>query len=160
MLALATEGDQLFVGTPSGLGAVRQGKVLWRAVSGDGRLPHPWITALSLHQKALFIGTYGGGVARRTPHATQPGAPGLFEPFPETQGFKINTGCLLSASGRLFLGTDGQGLWELDRDGSRFTRLELPLPSPRITALLAEGEWLYLGTDQGLTRISIRSLAH
>ena len=158
VLALADAGDQLFVGTPSGLGAVRAGQVLWRAVAGDGRLPHPWITALSLFQKDLFIGTYGGGVTRRSPLPEQLGAPGTFEAFPETQGFKINTGCLLSASGQLFLGSDGQGLWVLRRDGSRFERLAVPLPSPRITALFAEGDWLYIGTDEGLLRLPIRSL--
>jgi len=158
VLALADAGDQLFVGTPSGLGAVRGGQVLWRAVAGDGRLPHPWITALSLYQKGLFIGTYGGGVTRRSPLPEQPGAPGNFEAFPETQGFKINTGCLLSASGRLFLGSDGQGLWVLSGDGSRFEHCAAPLPSLRITALYAEGDWLYIGTDEGLTRLPISSL--
>lgn len=157
-LALAAQGDDLFVGTPSGLGAIRNAKVLWRATTGDGRLPHPWITALALHQKALFVGTYGGGVTRRTALPEQPNAAGAFNPFPETQGFKINTGCLVEAGGRLFLGTEGHGLFVLSPDGSAFRHLELPLPSPRITALLGEGGWLYIGTDEGLTRFFLTTL--
>ena len=155
-LALATKGEDLFVGTPSGLGAVRNAKVTWRAETGDGRLPNPWITALTLHRNELYVGTYGGGVTRRTTLPQQEGAMGVFSAFPETQGLKVNTGCLVEAGGRLFLGTEGKGLHVLSSDGSRFIHLDLPLPSPRVTALFGEGDWLYIGTDEGLTRLSLR----
>ncbi|MDR3672011.1 MAG: hypothetical protein P4L36_14280 [Holophaga sp.] len=150
-LALAG-GDPLFVGTPSGLGAVSGSKVAWRVTAGEGRLPHPWVTALALRADALYIGTYGGGVARRTA-----GGPpqGRFQPFPETDGFKVNPGCLVEAGGRLFLGTDGQGLFRLSQDGSRFEPLRLALPSPRITAILPGADALYVGTDEGLARLRL-----
>ena len=150
-LALAG-GDPLFVGTPSGLGAVVGSKVAWRVTAGEGRLPHPWVTALALHGDALYIGTYGGGVVRRT--AFEP-PKGRFEPFAETDGFKVNTGCLVEAGGRLFLGTDGQGLFRLSRDGSRFEQLRLALPSPRVTAILPGPGALYVGTDEGLARLGL-----
>ena len=150
-LALAG-GDPLYVGTPSGLGAVAGSKVAWRVTAGEGLLPHPWVTALALHGDALYIGTYGGGVARRTAAGTPRGR---FEPFPETDGLKVNTGCLVEAGGRLFLGTDGQGLFRLARDGSRFEPLRLALPSPRVTAILAGPGALYLGTDEGLARLGL-----
>jgi ligand-binding sensor domain-containing protein len=157
-LALATKGEDLFVGTPSGLGAVRNAKVSWRVETGDGRLPHPWITALAFHRNELFVGTYGGGVTRRTTLTQQESAMGVFNAFPETQGLKVNTGCLVIAGGRLFLGTEGKGLHVLNSDGSRFIHLDLPLPSPRVTALFGEGDWLYVGTDEGLTRLSLSTL--
>jgi hypothetical protein len=153
-LALAS-GDALFVGTPSGLGAVAGNRVLWRVTAGEGRLPHPWITALALHKGDLFIGTYGGGVARRTAPADQPRALGTFAAFPETASLKVNTGCLAEAAGRLYLGTDGGGLWRLSADGSRFDRVQAQLPSPRVTALLEGPNALYVGTDEGLARIPL-----
>jgi hypothetical protein len=151
-LALAG-GEPLFVGTPSGLGAVSGSKVAWRVTAGEGRLPHPWVTALALRADALYIGTYGGGVARRM--AADGNPKGRFEAFPETEGLKVNTGCLVEAGGRLFLGTDGQGLFRLSRDGSRFEPLRLALPSPRVTAILPAADALYVGTDEGLARLRL-----
>jgi len=153
-LALAM-GEQLFVGTPTGLGAISGSKVAWRVTAGEGKLPHPWITALQLRGDALFIGTYGGGVARRTPSKAAPNGPGQFDAFPETEGLKVNTGCLVEAEGRLYLGTDGRGLYRLSPDGARFLPLRLPLPSPRITAILPGKGCLYIGTDEGLARLNL-----
>jgi ligand-binding sensor domain-containing protein len=153
-LALA-EGAALFVGTPTGLGAIAQHRVAWRVTAGEGRLPHPWITALALHGGALFVGTYGGGVTVRTVPVAQPLAVGSFSPFPETAPFKVNTGCLVEAGGRLYLGTDGHGLWRLAQDGSRFQRIRAQLPSPRVTAILEGPNALYVGTDEGLARIAL-----
>jgi hypothetical protein len=147
-LALAS-GDALFVGTPSGLGAVRGRRVAWRATSSDGALPHPWVTALHVVGDVLYVGTYGGGVVRRT-------RAGRYEPFVETEGLKINAGCLAEVGGRLYAGTDGRGLWRLSEDGTRFEALRgVSLPSPRITALLADEGVLYVGTDEGLARLPV-----
>lgn len=156
-LALAS-GDQLFVGTPSGLGAIGGSRVLWRVAAGEGRLPHPWITALASRDEGLYVGTYGGGVALR--QQPRPGDPsvGRWEAFPETQGFKVNTGCLVACGGRLYLGTDGRGLYRLSADGRRFEPLSLPLPSPRVTALLATPGALYVGTEEGLAKVPFSAL--
>jgi hypothetical protein len=153
-LALAA-GAELFVGTPTGLGAIAGNRVLWRVTAGEGKLPHPWITALHLRGEDLFIGTYGGGVARRTISKTSPDGPGQFDPFPETEGFKVNTGCLVEAGGRLYLGTDGRGLFRLSVDGQRFLPVHVPLPSPRVTAILPGQDVLYVGTDEGLARLNL-----
>ncbi len=146
-LALAS-GRSLFVGTPSGLGAVEGRRVAWRVTAGEGKLPHPWVSALALSGDELYVGTYGGGVVRRT-------VDGRYEPFVETEGLKITGGCLMEADGRLYAGTDGGGLYRLAEDKGRFVRLDLPLPSPRITALLAAPGALYIGTDEGLARLPL-----
>ncbi|MDP2875591.1 MAG: hypothetical protein Q8O00_05350, partial [Holophaga sp.] len=151
-------GETLFVGTPSGLGAIAGSKVAWRTTAGDGKLPHPWITALALFKDSLFVGTYGGGVTRRSKPQAQESPVGIFDPFLETQGFKVNTGCLVEAAGRLFLGTDGMGLYRLNTEGNRFVPLKVPLPSPRVTALLQDRDWLYVGTDEGLARLPLSIL--
>ena len=53
------EQDALFVGTPSGLGALGGRRVLWRVTGGEGKLPHPWVTALLPQQDGLLVGTWG-----------------------------------------------------------------------------------------------------
>jgi hypothetical protein len=110
------------------------------------------VTALALREDGLYIGTYGGGVTRRVAGA---GPKGQFEAFPETEGLKVNAGCLVEAGGRLYLGTDGQGLFRLSRDGARFEPLRLPLPSSRVTAILSGPGALYVGTDEGLARLPL-----
>jgi ligand-binding sensor domain-containing protein len=144
--------DYLYVGTPSGLGAISGNKVIWRTVAGDGLLPHPWVSALAIHKDALYIGTYGGGIVRRVPEAGQ--TKGRFEKFSETEKLKINTGCLAVFQGTLYLGTDGDGLYRLSQDGTRFEPAIAPLPSRNVTALLPDGEFLLVGTNEGIAMCS------
>ena len=154
VLALAPDSTSgLFAGTPWGLAALEGGRVRWRVGLGEGALPHPWITALALDQDVLYVGTYGGGVTRRTAARLQ--EPGRFEPFPETGRLKVSAGCLLVAGGRLYLGTEGAGLLRLSHDRKRFEPVRVALPSPRVTALLASEGALYVGTDEGLVRLPI-----
>jgi hypothetical protein len=155
-LALAA-GDGLFVGTPSGLGVLDGRRVRWRATGSDGRLPHPWVQALLLAEDGLYVGTYGGGIARRPSDRGAPDGTAL-EPFPETEGMKIAAGGLLEAGGRLYAGTEGRGLLRLRRDRSRFEPLALPLPSPRVTALAARAGELWVGTEEGLLRLPLGAL--
>lgn len=154
--ALALTQDEsglLFVGTPTGLGAVRGGKVVWRITPGEGKLPNPWVNALALFHGSLFVGTYGGGITRRDASPTDRTAKGAFTPFPETAGLKVSEGCLVAAGGTLLAGTDGRGLYALSADGSRFLPIKTPLPSPHITAILPAKDGLFVGTDEGLARI-------
>lgn len=147
--ALAPVEGGMLVGTPSGLGYVENLKVRWRVASGEGKLPHPWVTAILPADGSVLIGTYGGGLVRRVGRMSDKGD---WKSFPETEGLKVNTGCLVEAGGRVYAGTDGAGLFRLSRDGTRFERLKLSLPSQRVTALLEMGGFLYIGTDEGLTR--------
>lgn len=156
-VALAA-GESLFVGTPSGLGAMDGRRVRWRVTSADGRLPHPWVTALAVAEDGLYVGTYGGGLTRRAKAngITRAFAdPAHYQPFEETAGLKINPGCLVEAGGRIYAGTDGRGLWELSADRARFEPLRLALPSPRVTALLAADNALWIGTDEGIARLPL-----
>lgn len=145
-------GEALLVGTPSGLGSIESRRVAWRITSGDGQLPHPWVTALSRHGDAVYVGTYGGGVARRE-------ASGRYHRFPDTQGLKVSAGAIVEAGGALYVGTEGRGLFRLRRDGRGFEAVEVALPSPTVTALLAEADSLYVGTDQGIARLAPTELA-
>jgi ligand-binding sensor domain-containing protein len=151
-LALAS-GEDLYVGTPSGLGAVRGRRVRWRVGAGEGRLTHPWVTSLALVGGTLYVGTYGGGVVRCA--AGSASGPGRFDPFVETEGLKISAGSLLAAGGRVWAGTDGQGLYRSSPDGTRFEKVAIELPSPHVTALASTPDALYVGTDEGLALMSL-----
>jgi hypothetical protein len=154
------ESPSLFVATPSGLGSVQGRRVRFAVGAGAGKLPHPWVTSLALRGDVLYFGTYGNGLARRFP--PRPGErdlAGRFEPFAETEGLKINTGCLVfDGDGRLWAGTDGRGLWRLAQDGARFAPVRVALPSPRVTALALDGGSLWVGTDEGLARLELARL--
>lgn len=156
-LALAA-GEELVVGTPSGLGAIVDSKVSWRVTAGDGRLPNPWVTSLAQAKEGLYVGTYGGGVALRRPEPDHRPGPGSFHPFPETAGLKVNPGCLAQVDGRLYLGTDGRGLFRLSEDRTHFAPLLVALPSRRVTALLQLGSFLLVGTDEGIARFPLSLL--
>jgi hypothetical protein len=149
-LALAA-GPELFVGTPSGLGAISGSRVRWRVTAGEGKLPNPWVTALAFSGDALYVGTYGGGLVRRSVRAGKPS----FAPFVETEGMKVNTGCLVEAGGRVWAGTDGGGLLRLSADRARFVPVAVVLPSPHVTALLPTPGALYIGTDEGIARLPL-----
>lgn len=140
----------LVVGTPSGLGAIEARRVAWRATSAEGHLPHPWVTALMARRGSIYVGTYGGGVVRRSDDAR-------FEPFLETESLKVSAGAMIEAGDTLWLGTEGHGLLRLNDDGSRFEPVAAWLPSPRVTAILPEVGGLLVGTDEGVVRIAVKS---
>lgn len=152
-LALA-EQDALYVGTPSGLGALAGRRVLWRAAGGEGKLPHPWVTALLPQADGLLVGTWGGGLVRRRAGS---GGDARWEPFSETARLEVSPGALATLDGRAWAGTDAEGLWRQTRDGTRFERVRAALPSSRVTALLAEPGVLWVGTDQGVVRLPIEA---
>jgi hypothetical protein len=150
-------GESLFVGTPSGLGALDGRRVRWRATGNEGHLPHPWVQALLVTEEAHYVGTYGGGLARRARGRTLADGASL-EPFPETEGLKTSAGALVAVEGHVFAGTEGHGLWRLRADGRRFEPVALPLPSPTVTALAARAGELWVGTDQGLARVPLAAV--
>lgn len=157
--ALAASGEALWVGTPTGLGRVERRRVTERVLPGEGKLPHPWVTALLPREDGLWVATYGGGLAVRREAASGP----AWESFPETRGLKVNAGALLGLpDGRLCAGTQGAGVWCSDRLRSRFSRVDLPLPSPDVFALAAfpreSPDLLFVGTSEGLLRLPADAL--
>ncbi|MBS1767265.1 MAG: hypothetical protein JST05_07690 [Acidobacteria bacterium] len=155
-LALLQEPDGLlFVGTPTGLGAIEGARVAWRVTAADAVLPNAWIASLALFKGKVYLGTYGGGVARRDAPEADRAAIGTFDPFPETAGFKASAGCLVVAGGTLYFGTENKGLFRLSGDGARFEPVKAPLPSPHITAILPAKDGLFIGTDEGLAKLPL-----
>ena len=155
-LAAAQGTDALWVGTPTGLGRIERTKVTLRILPGEGKLPNPWVTGLLDTGNRLIVATWGGGVTARTSE----GAAERWTPFPETDRLRVNAGALLAGpDGRLWIGTQGEGLWRTDAAQRRFEKVALPLPSPNVFSLALfpadRPDSLFVGTDQGLIRIPL-----
>lgn len=156
------DADHLYVATPSGLGAVSGRRVVWRVTGGEGKLPHPWVTSLLAVPDSVLVGTWGGGVARRSARGGGADRPSgrdaaVWSAFAETEGLAVSPGAMVFAAGRAWAGTDAHGLWRQTRDGSRFERASAALPSGRVSALYAEPGVLWVGTDEGLVRLPLQA---
>lgn len=153
-LARSATGQGLWVGTPTGLGRIENRRVVSAARPGEGKLPHPWVTALAPTTDGLLVATYGGGLAlERDPDG--------WSRYPETSSLRVNAGALvIDPSGRAWAGTQGQGLWASDPGRTRFVRAPLPLPSPNVFSLAlypeASPTTLLVGTDEGLAFVPLQ----
>ncbi len=145
--ALGDAGGRLLVGTLGGLSILQGGEVLANFTSANSGLKRNWITALARVGNDWFVGTYGAGILRFDSN-------GRWETFDVGTGpFEVNFNALLASGGRVYAGTRGRGLMVYDRAAGRWTSLTAGLPSPNVTALAARGDWLYVGTENGLVRI-------
>ena len=137
------------------------GRVRWRVAAGEGKLPHPWVTALAAVRRGPLRRHLRR--RRRPPRwpAGGPGAastPGRFEPFVETEGLKVNPGCLVEAGGRLYAGhRRPRPVPALAGTAARFEplRAAAALP-PRDRAARRAGAPSTSGTDEGLARLPAR----
>jgi len=146
--ALGAGGNGLVVGTLGGLSLVSHGAVRHNWTTGNSGLKANWITALASVGGEWLAGTYGAGVARID-------ADGMVTPADaSTRGAVVNPGALL-ADGRVVLaGTLGQGLLVGDATGTRWKTVTAGLPSLNVTALAVDKGVVYVGTDNGLVKIS------
>jgi ligand-binding sensor domain-containing protein len=71
---------------------------------------------------------------------------------------EINQNAMLATSQGIYAGTAGQGLAFLPTGQQRWHFWRAGLPSANVTALAADGDNLYIGTDNGLIRIPERAL--
>jgi ligand-binding sensor domain-containing protein len=94
-----------------------------------------------------FVGTYGGGLFRLD-------AKGRWHRFADvTDPIEINLNAMAVTETHVFAGTLSKGLLAFDRGARRWTTIEAGLPSMNVTALAADRDHLYVGTDNGLVRI-------
>jgi ligand-binding sensor domain-containing protein len=99
-----------------------------------------------------FIGTYGAGVLRL-------GSDGRWSSFADLKrSFVVNPNAMLAGKSRVYTGSLGQGLFVYDRDSKRWTNVTNGLPSLNVSALAEGGGALYVGTDNGLVRMSEEAL--
>jgi hypothetical protein len=146
--ALGASGSQLVAGTLGGLSLLTDGSVYRNLNTGNSGLKHNWITALAAVGGDWLVGTYGAGVLRL-------GAGGSVTPTEATQAGVVVNPTAMASDGRLVLaGTLGKGLLVGDATGTRWKMITAGLPSLNVTALAIHESVVYIGTENGLVKIS------
>ena len=122
-----------------------------RVTAGPGGLAHNWVNAMLAGGDALWVGTYGGGVDRRTDEGWEH----VFPTAGET--LEINPGAAAWAGERPVFGTLDRGLLVVEPDGTgaHLVDRDLGLASPSVTALHAVDGDLWIGTTAGLQRVAV-----
>lgn len=152
--ALGAAGGMVLAGTLGGLSVLEAGVVRASFTTANSALGHNWITAVAEAGGEWFIGTYGAGVLRFD-------TSGRWESFPEMpKGLEINPNAMAATARGVYAGSLTQGLLVFDRAASRWRRVTAGLPSKSVTAVAARGDFLYIGTSNGLVRVPEAMLAN
>ena len=139
-------------GTLGGLSHLNQGDVKFNYTTSSSNLRHNWITAVVPVGSEWMVGTYGAGVLGLD-------ASGRFRSFETASGpLEINPNAMLVTSDYVLAGSLGQGLELYDRQTGRWSVIRNGVPSLNVTAFAAENGYIFIGTDNGLVRISEQKL--
>jgi len=150
--ALGVSGDELMAGTLGGLSVLNKGDVTANYTTTTSNLKHNWITAVVAVGSEWMVGTYGAGILGLD-------RSGRFHSFEVGSGqFEVNPNAMLVTPSYVIAGTLGQGLYLYDRESARWSAIHGGLPSSNVTALAAANGYIYVGTDNGLVRISEQKL--
>jgi ligand-binding sensor domain-containing protein len=140
--------DQLVAGTLGGLSLLTGGQIRKSLTTATSGLKHNWITALVAVGNEWLVGTYGAGVLRL-------GADGKVTSTDATKTGVVVNPTAMAADGRVVLaGTLGQGLLVGDATGTRWRTISAGLPSLNVSALAIRNGIVYVGTENGLVKIS------
>ena len=143
-----TGQDQLVAGTLGGLSLLAGGQIRRNLTTATSGLKHNWITGLAAVGNEWLVGTYGAGVLRL-------GADGKVTSTEATRPGVVVNPTAMVADGRVVLaGTLGQGLLVGDASGTRWRTVSAGLPSLNVTALAIRNGQVYVGTENGLVKIS------
>jgi hypothetical protein len=145
---VATANNRIIAGTLGGLSVLDNDSVTANYTTANSHLKHNWITALAHVGDEWFAGTYGAGVLRLD-------GSGEWHAFPDLRdGFVVNPNAMTVSGGQVYAGSLDRGLYVFDRTSRRWTNTTVGLPSKNVTALAAGGGYLYVGTDNGLVRMT------
>jgi ligand-binding sensor domain-containing protein len=146
--ALGVLGDQLFAGTLGGISLLDKGSIVVNYTTSNSHLKHNWITAVVRVREEWMVGTYGAGILSLD-------SSGHFHSFDIGSGnFEVNPNAMLATPNFVLAGTLGNGLYLYDRSSERWSVIQQGLPSLNVTALHDSGDFIYVGTDNGLVRIA------
>jgi hypothetical protein len=146
--ALGAKESQLVAGTLGGLSLLAGGQIRRNLTTATSGLKHNWITGLAAVGNEWLVGTYGSGVLRL-------GADGKFTSTDATKTGVVVNPTAMVADGRIVLaGTLGQGLLVGDASGTRWRSITAGLPSLNVTAVAIRNGVVYVGTENGLVKIS------
>ena len=150
--AVAASGKEVIAGTLGGISVLENENVAANYTVATRGLSHNWISAIVRTGDDWMIGTYGGGIVRLKPD-------GHFEPFDLAPAkFEVYPNAMLATSQHVIAGTLGKGLYVYNRGANRWSVITAGLPSLTVTALAEGHGYIYVGTDNGLVRISEQNL--
>jgi ligand-binding sensor domain-containing protein len=145
--ALGVSDDELLVGTLGGISALQNGFVKANFTAGNSGLKQNWITAIVRVGDEWMVGTYGSGVMGLD-------SAGHFHRYETgTAPVDINPNAMLVTKNHVFAGTLGHGVYVYGRASQRWRILQDGLPSENVTAFTEGHGYIYVGTDNGLSRI-------
>ncbi|HEV2988773.1 MAG TPA: hypothetical protein VG759_10045 [Candidatus Angelobacter sp.] len=154
--SVAASGKEVIAGTLGGISVLENENVVANFTAATPGLKHNWVSAVAQTGPDWMIGTYGGGIVRL---ATSGPMSGRFENFELATGkFEIYPNAMLTTERHVVAGTLGKGLYSYNRSNNRWTVITEGLPSLTVTALAADKNTIYVGTDNGLVRISEQDL--
>ena len=150
---LAWRGGDLLAGTLGGFSLVKNGLVTASFTTANSGLRQNWITASAQDGSDVYLGTYGSGVLKLT-------GQGALEQF-AAQNFagglarvEINPNALWVTGSAVYAGTASQGLAILKKGSERWRFVTAGLPSSNVTAIAGRDGVLYIGTENGLVKVS------
>jgi ligand-binding sensor domain-containing protein len=138
-------GDAVWAGGMGGLLRLRDER--WKRFSQmNGALPDSWVTAVLPVGERLWVGTYDAGLISL-------GADGRARMVRSDAW--VNPNALAETNGQVAVGTMEEGLLLLDRASGDWRRLTRDggLPSNDVTAILATGDTLWVGTRGGVAEL-------
>jgi ligand-binding sensor domain-containing protein len=146
--ALGASGDELVAGTLGGISLLAGGTVRRNLTAATSGLKHNWITGVAAVGNEWLVGTYGAGVMRLS-------ADGSVTPTEATlPGVVVNPTAIVADGRTVLAGTLGRGLMVGDATGTRWRTVTSGLPSLNVTALAVHNGVVYVGTENGLVKIS------
>jgi len=144
---LGASGSEVLVGTLGGLSRLQAGQVTKSFTTANSPLTHNWVSAISAWEGQWFIGLYGGGVMRLSSDDT-------WTAYPELSGIEINPNAMISSASRVYAGTLDRGLLVYDPSEDSWSFITEGLPSKNCTGLAFADGVLYVGADNGLSRVN------
>ncbi len=154
--ALAAErvSGRVMAGTLGGISVLDEERVVQNVTLKNSGLKRNWITGIvrvdGAEGAAWFVGTYGGGVVRMD----AAGQVGAMEAPALMKSAVVNPNAMLVTPRHVLAGSLADGLLVFDRGSQRWTAVTAGLPSRNVTALAERGGEIYVGTENGVVRVS------
>jgi len=145
---LITGPNFIWAGTETGLFQCRRGDRTWRVVADPHGFSIRPVRALSLYNHTLWVATeMPGALLRYTPSDS------TWREYPMTEVSGSRRISMAADSAHVWLGTDnGAFLLDISRHiWTRYTPIN-GLIHPRVQAVLRDGEYIWFGTAEGLSR--------
>ncbi|PKK90794.1 MAG: hypothetical protein CVV64_07910 [Candidatus Wallbacteria bacterium HGW-Wallbacteria-1] len=149
IFSLARSDDTLLVGTLSGVGILKSGKIVRVWECHNTCLPAPWITALEVWDGGAIVGTYGGGIM----HASVFPGDGELKPVRRIgpEHLTVNQNAICRIGSTILAGTITRGVLLYNIENGEIFFHGKGLPSRNVTAMtIYADDKIVIGTDRGI----------